>query len=169
MILEIFVLLFCDYSPQIIYQSALQKGKSDSSQSSLRVLLPFFFYVAFACFAFSRRKRSQASASKDRGSGYWPIPNDRPHHVDFDRHIEAFACFPTQESKNWSGFGWFVVHSAKSEELRGLDSFDGSHESVFVRVPIGGVDREFLLWRLHGVDSKEDKAAKERNEWSNDR
>ena len=46
MILEIFVLLFCDYSPQTIYQSALQKGKSSSSQSSLRVLL-FSYNISY--------------------------------------------------------------------------------------------------------------------------
>lgn len=65
--------------------------------SRLLLLLLFLIYLAFTCFAFSRRKRSQASSSKNSGSGYRPVPNDRPHDFDFNRHIETFACFPTQE------------------------------------------------------------------------
>lgn len=65
--------------------------------SRFAFFLLFLIYIALTSFAFSRRKRSQASSSKNRSSGYRPVPNDRPHDFDFHRHIETFACFPTQE------------------------------------------------------------------------
>ena len=99
MILEIFMLLFCNYSPQIIYQSALQTNKSNSSQPSLRVSLWLFFDVAFPRFAFGRRKCSKASSSKHGRCWYRPVQNDRQKHANLDRHLETLVDLPAQKSE----------------------------------------------------------------------
>ena len=100
MILEIFVLLFCDYSPLQIFQSATNTSKVSAFQPSHKVWIVCAYQIAIACFSFGSGKCAQKQFTKIDPCRYRTVYNNRSKHRDSNKYINT-ASFLSPWNSTW--------------------------------------------------------------------